>query len=171
MGSGKHCEIERKYLIRYPDTDHLAAQPGCEVWEITQIYLEDGEDGLTRRVRRVVVNGEVKYFRTFKRRVSARSALEDEGEITAEDYAAYCAQQDPSRQPILKTRYRVPYAGHVLEFDIYPFWRDRAVMEIELEAEDEAALIPDYVRVIRDVSGEKAYKNRQLAKRVPMEEI
>ena len=65
----------------------------------------------------------------------------------------------------------MPYAGHVLEFDIYPFWRDRAVMEIELEAEDEAALIPDYVRVIRDVSGEKAYKNRQLAKRVPMEEI
>ena len=58
MGSGKHCEIERKYLIRYPDTDHLAAQPGCEVWEITQIYLEDGEDGLTRRVRNVLVGGE-----------------------------------------------------------------------------------------------------------------
>ena len=48
---------------------------------------------------------------------------------------------------------------------------DRAILEIELQYEDEAATIPDYVDVIRDVSGEKAYKNKQLAKYVPMEEI
>ena len=65
----------------------------------------------------------------------------------------------------------MPYAGHVLEFDVYPFWPDRAIMEIELAGEDEAAEIPDYVRIIRDVTGEKAYKNKQLAKRIPMEDI
>ena len=171
MSTGKHCEIERKYLIRYPDVDHLAAQPGCEIWAITQVYLPDGEGGQTRRIRKVQVDEALKYYRTFKRHLSTLSNEEDEGEITAADYERYFQERDMGRQPILKTRYRVPYAGHVLEFDVYPFWKDRAVMEIELEREDEAAEIPDYVRVIRDVTGEKAYKNRQLAKRVPMEEI
>lgn len=171
MSAGKHCEIERKYLISYPDIELLRARPGCEVWDITQVYLKDGEGGQTRRIRRVLTDGEEKFYRTFKRHMTALSAEEDEGEITAEEYTRYGLERDLSRTPILKTRYRVPYEGHVLEFDVYPFWKDRAIMEIELEAEDEAAEIPEWVRVLRDVTGEKAYKNKQLAKRVPMEEI
>ena len=65
----------------------------------------------------------------------------------------------------------MPYAGHVLEFDIYPFWTDRAILEIELEHENEGAALPEYVRVIRDVSADYRYKNRQLAENVVMEEI
>lgn len=171
MSTGSHCEIERKYLIRYPDIGFLTRQPGCEVWQITQIYLTDGEEGQTRRIRRVLVNGEEKFYRTFKRRLTALSSQEDEGEITPEEYARYGLERDLSREPILKTRYRVPWAGHVLEFDVHPFWTDRAIMEIELEAEDEAAEIPDWVQIIREVTGEKAYKNKQLARRVPMESI
>lgn len=171
MSTGKHCEIERKYLIAWPDTDMLRAQPGCEVWDITQIYLKDGPEGQTRRIRRVLTGGREIYFRTFKRRLTALSAEEDEGEISAAEYERYALERDPGRAPIVKTRYRVPHAGHVLEFDVYPFWTDRAIMEIELESEDERADIPDYVRVLRDVTGEKAYKNKQLAKRVPMEPI
>ena len=171
MRAGKHFEIERKYLIAYPNVERLMAQPGCEIWEITQVYLTDGEGGQTRRIRRVLAEGEEKYYRTFKRRLSALSALEDEGEISAEEYARYSAERDLTRNAIRKTRYRVPWAGHVLEFDVYPFWNDRAIMEIELDSEDEAADIPGYVRVIRDVTGEKAYKNKQLARAVPMESL
>lgn len=171
MSDGKHLEIERKYLIHYPDTEKLSQLPGCEIWEITQVYLTDGKDGTTRRIRRVFTNGAVRYYRTFKRRVSALTCVEDEGEITAAEYQALFEQRDARRQPIVKTRYRVPYAGHTLEFDVFPFWQDRALMEIELSREDEAANIPETVQIIRDVTGEKAYKNRQLARRVPMEPI
>ena len=171
MSVGAHCEIERKYLIRYPDTGHLKSLPGCEVWEITQIYLKDGEGGQTRRIRQVLTGGREMFYRTFKRRLTALSAQEDEGEISREDYDRYALERDEGRSPILKTRYRVPYAGHVLEFDIYPFWNDRAILEIELRSEDETAAIPAFVEVVRDVSGEKAYKNKQLAKRVPMEPL
>ena len=171
MSMGAHCEIERKYLIRYPDTGHLKSLPGCEVWEITQIYLKDGEGGQTRRIRQVLTGGREMFYRTFKRRLTALSAQEDEGEISREDYDRYALERDEGRSPILKTRYRVPYAGHVLEFDIYPFWKDRAIMEIELEREDEGAALPDYVRIIRDVSADPAYKNRSLAERVVDEPI
>ena len=77
----------------------------------------------------------------------------------------------PDCKPLGKTRYRIPYEGHILEFDVYPFWRDRAILEIELEREDEGAALPDYVRVIRDVRADPAYKNLSLSERVVYEDI
>ena len=171
MSTGKHCEIERKYLIRYPDINTLKAQKGVEQWEIMQIYLTVSGPGETRRIRQVVSGGELKYYKTFKKRLSDLSCEEDEGEIDQLEFIRLCQEQQPGCRPLIKTRYRVPYAGHVLEFDIYPFWSDRAIMEIELEREDEGAALPEYVRVIRDVSDDVAYKNRQLAENVIYEKI
>lgn len=165
-----HAEIEMKYLIAMPDAEFLRKQEGCAVWEIEQIYLT-AEPGLTRRVRRVKENGEERYYRTFKRPVSTMTADEDEGQISREVYEGYLAETDPEKQPIVKTRYRVPYAGQTLEFDVYPFWTDRAVMEIELESEEQTPVIPAWVNVLKDVTADYRYKNSQLAKAVPMDEI
>lgn len=163
-----HCEIEVKYLIAMPDRDFLRAQPGCAVWEIEQIYLTGGP-GVTRRVRRVIENGDTRYYRTFKRPVSAMTADEDEGLISREEYENYLVQADPEKKPIRKTRFRIPYAGQVLEFDLYPFWTDRAVMEIELDSESQQPAVPEWVKVIRDVTADYRYKNSQLAKQIPDE--
>ena len=165
-----HNEIEIKYLIALPDAAFLRAQPGCEIWEIEQIYLT-AEPGTTRRIRRVVENGETRYYRTFKRPVSVLTSDEDEGQISREAYEAYRAEADPEKQPILKTRSRVPHAGQVLEFDLYPFWSDRAVMEIELESEAQQPIVPGWVKVLKDVTADYRYKNSQLAKMIPMDEI
>ena len=171
MSEGKHREIERKYLIRYPDIRTLLAQKDVEQWEIVQIYLTVTGPGETRRVRQVVSGGEIKYYKTFKRHLSSVKNEEDEGEIDQLEYIRLSHEMQPGCKPPGKTRYRIPYAGHVLEFDIYPFWKDRAIMEIELEHEDEGAAIPDYVHIIRDVSDDVAYKNRSLAENVVDEEI
>ena len=171
MDAGKHYEIERKYLIRYPDIGTLKAQKGVEQWEVVQIYLTVSQPGETRRIRQVVSNGEIKYYKTFKRHLSSVKNEEDEGEIDQMEYIRLSHEMQPGCKPLGKTRYRIPYQGHVLEFDIYPFWTDRAIMEIELERENEGAALPDYVQVIRDVSADIAYKNRSLAESVVCEEI
>ena len=171
MSAGKHCEIERKYLIRYPDIKTLQAQKGVEQWEIVQIYLTVSGPGETRRIRQVVSGGEIKYYKTFKKHLTDLTNEEDEGEIDQLEYIHLCQEQQPGCKPVGKTRYRIPYEGHILEFDIYPFWNDRAILEIELEREDEGAALPEYVRVIRDVSDDVAYKNRQLAENVIYEKI
>ena len=171
MSVGKHYEIERKYLIRYPDIPTLLAQKGVEQWEIVQIYLTVSGPGETRRIRQVVSDGKISYYKTFKRRLSELSCEEDEGEIDQLEFIRLSKELQPGCRPLNKTRYRIPYQGHVLEFDIYPFWSDRAIMEIELEREDEGAALPEYVRVIRDVSDDVAYKNRQLAENVIYEKI
>ena len=171
MSLGSHCEIERKYLIRYPDVKTLLAQKGVEQWEIVQIYLTVSGPGETRRIRQVVSGGGIRYFKTFKRRLTDLSNAEEEGEIDQLEYIRLSQEMVPGCKPLGKTRYRIPYQGHVLEFDIYPFWKDRAILEIELESEEEGAAIPDYVRIIRDVSADPAYKNRSLAENVVYEEI
>ena len=165
-----HHEIEMKYLIAMPDGNFLSAQPGCEIWRIEQIYLTT-DPGTTRRIRMVEENGEKRYYKTFKRRVSAMTAEEDEGLISAEEYENFRAERNPGLAAIFKTRYRVPHEGQVLEFDVYPFWTDRAVMEIELESEQQQPKIPEWVKVLRDVTADYRYKNVALAKEVPMDEI
>lgn len=165
-----HCEIEMKYLIAMPDAAWLKAQEGCETWEIEQIYLT-AEPGSTRRIRSVVENGETRYYRTFKRRISAMTAEEDEGLISREQYEEYRKEADPAKNVIFKTRYRVPHEDQVLEFDVYPFWTDRAVMEIELESESQQPKIPGWVKVLKDVTADYRYKNVALAETIPMDEI
>ena len=162
MAEGVHTEIERKFVIDMPDTEFLRAQPGCEEWTIAQTYVT-AQPGETRRVRRVVSAGQTRYFRTFKRRMTALSAAEDEGEITRAQYEAYLRERDPARQTIEKTRLRIPWEGLLLEVDIYPFWQRQAVLEIELEREDQPYAIPAWLRVRREVTDDIRYKNVMLA--------
>lgn len=164
-------ETERKYLIRMPDEALLASMPGCEIWDIEQIYLFEGPSGETRRIRSVLCGGEQKYFRTEKKRISALSSIEKENEIPAEEYAALKAEANPALNAIAKRRYRIPHGDRTLEIDIYTFWQDRATLEIELDSEDAGAAIPAWIDIIRDVSGDFAYRNRCLAERLPVEDI
>ena len=166
MSEGKHCEIERKFLIAMPDIDFLKSQPGCAVWEIEQIYLT-ALPGETRRIRRVTESGEVRCYKTFKRRLTALTAEEEEGQISQSDYEAYQNEADPARHPILKTRCRIPYQNQILEVDVYPFWTDRAVLEIELDSEAQPIHIPTWLQVLKEVTDDHRYKNVSLAQTVP----
>lgn len=162
-------EIERKYLIRMPDAARLEAMPGAQVWDIVQTYLTDGSDGGTRRVRSVRCGGETRYIRTDKLRVTPLSCAETEGAVSQAEYARMLKEANPALRPIEKRRYRIPYAGELLEIDLYSFWKDRATLEIELEREDQAVALPEWLEIIREVTGERAYKNRYLAEEIPME--
>lgn len=164
-------EIERKYLIRMPDEARLAAMPGCEIWEILQTYLTGCGNGYSRRVRRVRINGAENYIQTEKIRVSAMSARESEKELSREAYLQLMQEADPALNSIDKRRYRIPCEGQVLEIDVYSFWNDRATLEIELTDEAQQPILPDWLEIVRELTGEPAYKNLYLARRVPMEEL
>ena len=157
-------EIERKFLIEYPDLKILREQPDCRVIEIGQTYLLE-ENGKESRVRSWRENGVTVYIKTEKEKVGELRRIEREGEISKSEYDSLLAFADPTKRTLHKTRYRIPYAGKLLEIDVYPFWQDRAILEIELSDENEPVSFPPYLRVIREVSGEKEYKNKTLANR------
>ena len=163
-GAG-HFEIERKFLIRYPDIPWLESLAGCQRINIVQTYLasEDGEV----RVRRWETDGGVLYYETAKRKISEIKRAEVEREITEDEYCALLTHADPQKHPVEKTRYRLPYAGRFLEIDVYPFWQDRAILEAELEDDNEDIRLPEVIHVIREVTADPCYKNASLAQHVP----
>ncbi len=162
-------EIEHKFLIAKPEPAVLLSQPGVRVLEIEQVYLRS-RPGVTGRVRRMTENGVVHYFRTEKRRISAMSAYEDEREITAEEYSLAVRTESLRRRVIRKTRYKIPYGGLVCEIDVYPFWKDRAILEIEVESEQVMPQIPTFLTVLKDVTMDRRYKNASLAREIPQED-
>ena len=161
--AGLPLEIERKFLISYPDLSWLEQYPDRRKIEMVQTYLISGK-GEARRVRQCTEDGEVTWYRTSKRKISALTKIELEDQLSRQEYLELLKEADPIKTPIIKTRYVIPYAGHSIEIDIYPFWNDKAIAEIELEGESETCRFPEQIRVISDVSGDDRYSNYSLAR-------
>ena len=159
-------EIERKFLIARPDLLNLANL--CKIQKISQTYLISTEG--TVRVRHLEEKGQVSYVETAKRSISSTKRLELERQLTEEEYIRRLSTRDPRRQTIHKMRYRLPYAGHTFEIDIFPFWNRQAIMEVELQDEDEEVSLPPFIRVLREVTEDPAYSNHSMARNVPPED-
>lgn len=167
--TGKHIEIERKFLIRRPDEAVLSKLPGCEWTDITQTYLRAGVDG-NERVRKRGFDGEWTYTHTRKKRISDTRSIEDEREISREEYEALIKTADPALRVIQKRRYVLAREGDLFEIDIYPFWRKQAVMELEMDSETHAFRFPPEITVIRELTGLREYSNSALTRRIPNED-
>lgn len=153
-------EIERKFLIE--QTDELDSR--CtERIEITQIYLERPDPAIQRRIRSMTANGVTKYYYTEKRFISAAVREENEKEISADEYDKLLAEQDRTLTPIVKTRRILMYENQRFEIDSYPFSDALATMELELESEAQQIHLPGFVKVIKEVTGDKEYSNANLA--------
>ena len=163
-------EIERKFLIALPD-EALLTEKSAKRLSIEQHYLRPGADGANRRIRRTVCGAEERFYYTEKTRVTAVTRIEREREIGSVEYAALLTERDGACRPIQKTRFLVPFAGHTLEIDVFPFWHDRAFCEAELQSEDEPLALPDWLRVYREVTDDPRYTNRALAHEIPNEAL
>ena len=170
MNKNIPIETERKFLIRIPNYANMASQMNFRLREITQTYLQkDGKKNI--RVRTIIENGQTSYIKTIKERISVLSCYEDERIISLEEYKSLLLIADKEKKSIHKTRYSFEYCGHILEIDVYDFWNDRATLEIELKSEDETFSIPSFIEIIKEISADGRYKNTNLAKSVPFDEI
>lgn len=162
LGEPAPCEIERKFLIEYPDVEALEKLPNCKRVEIIQTYLPAPE-GEEARVRQRGLDGNYIYTLTRKRRVSERTRVEIERRLSQNEYLRLLMDAHPGCRPIRKTRYCLTYGSLYFEIDVYPFWQDKAILEIELAEEDQEIQFPEQLRVIREVTGDKTYSNAALA--------
>ena len=155
-------EIERKYLIKIPDFEFLRTLEGYTESEIEQIYLES-ESGVTARVRRRSFLGKTEFTYNEKRRVGTMTAIESEREISESEYYLFAEKIENGASPLYKKRYTFSHGEFTVEIDVYPFFKDYCVMEIELDSESTVPDIPRFIEVIKEVTGDKAYSNHSLA--------
>ncbi len=165
LGEPEPYEIERKFLIEYPDIEWLESNPSCQRVEIIQTYLKSAQ-GDEVRIRQRGANGSYIYFQTIKRKVSDVKRVEIERRLSKEEYLTLLMEADTTKRQIRKTRYCLTYEGQYFEFDIYPFWKDKAIVEIELSDEKTPIIFPENIKVIKEVTDDEGYKNSSLASMV-----
>lgn len=156
----KGLEIERKFLVEFPDIKKLDVRRKTG---IIQTYLRHGENNSQRRVRRLEEDGSVFYTYTEKIFISPTIREETEFEISRMEYERLLTEADKELVPVDKVRFCFNYKDQLFELDTYPFSRKLAVMELELDTPEQAIDFPDNVRVIKDVTADGSYSNASLS--------
>ncbi len=148
-------EIERKFLIIRPEESSLS---DYKFSDIEQTYLIP-----KGRVRMRRYEDKTVYTHTVKTSVTNITRVEEEREITQSEYNELLKTADPKRAPVSKRRYIIPYSGFDFELDDFGAGYTYALLEIELPAEDSEFYIPDFIKVVREVTDENEYKNSVIA--------
>jgi CYTH domain-containing protein len=161
-------EIERKYVIVKPDTSVMKAQESYTSSEISQTYLTSAE-GVTHRVRKRVYGDSVVYTETVKVRIDKISSYEDEREIDEAQYLVLLEKKREGSVTLKKTRHTFDYLGVTFEVDVYPEWERTCILETELIGRDEEVSFPEFIKVVKEVSGEKRYTNASMSHAFPKE--
>ena len=156
-------EIERKYLIEYPNIKLLESMDNCEKVEIIQTYLLSDNDEEVR-VRQRGKNGNYIYYQTIKKNISNLKRIETEKRLSKEEYLNLFMNADPSCRQIRKTRYCITYGKTYYEIDIFKDNNKDALLEVELLTESDDVEIPPFVKVIKEVTNDESYKNHNIAK-------
>lgn len=163
-----NLEIERKYIIKMPDLSTLA-EKSDRIINITQTYIGQTTDGFNGRIRKTTENGITKYIFTEKKRVSDFTRIENEREISFEEYEKAYKNRLKDRNVIEKTRYCVNQNGFVYEIDVFSFWQKIAFLEVELENENINPQIPAFLSLISEVTNKKGFSNFALSRLIPDE--
>ncbi len=150
-------EIERKYLLQ--SMPQLPATG--RAYRMEQGYFTD-EPGRLRRSR--APDGTVTHTHTVKKGVGLVRE-EIERELTPDEFESLWPRTAGCR--LTKTRTKVPEGNLVWEIDDYDAL-DLVLAEVELPSAETKVTVPDWLapHVIREVTGEPAYGNHQLAVRL-----
>lgn len=160
-------EIERKYLIKKPTQEQLSQAETRSRSDIIQTYLMSQDEKTERRIRmRGTPASGFSFYYTEKQDKAMGVRIERERKISQSEYLNYAVEADVSLHQISKKRTCFVYDKQFFELDIYPDYmsEEYAILEIELKDINDPVILPPFLEVIRDVTGEDKYKNATLAK-------
>ena len=153
---------KHKYLIAMPDMEKLTAIYNAATLDMMQTYLRETNPAVERRIRQQRNNDDYLYFYTEKHLMPDGTKWDTEKPISQKEYILYLMEGDPALHTVHKTKYRFTYHSQRFEIDVYPFSGDKAVLFCYIGGDH--VVLPPEIQVLRDVTGDPAYKNKQLAK-------
>lgn len=160
IGVPQPIEEERKYMVEIS-----GELPECTESIITQTYLV-GDPGVEIRLRRREWAGKFVNILTTKTKVSQTEELVTERQIANNLYESMLQQADPYRHTIHKLRKSFIWKGQYFELDSYRGALDGLIiLETKGIRCHEDVKFPPFLRVIKDITGNKDYYNYTLALR------
>ena len=162
LGTPEPMIAKRKFLVRMPDVAALQERYGAMPLDMMQTYLLQTNPNVERRIRQQRNGADYLYFYTEKHLMEGGAKWDTEKPISEKQYIRYLMEGDSSLHSVHKTKYRFTYDDKRMELDVYPFSQDRAVLFVYSDHAE--AHIPPEIEVIKEVTGDLEYKNKQLAR-------
>lgn len=164
LGEKEPREVKRKFLVEFPAIDVLENMENCHKVEVVRTYLKSEKDEEIRVRKRGM--GDYYTYSLHTRALSAHGEyVETEMQLTPGEYEVLLKQADPHMREIRKMRYCFTYEDDYFELDIYSLWRHQAIVEVEANSRTGKIQFPDFIKVIRELTGVTEYRNRELAKK------
>jgi CYTH domain-containing protein len=164
----ENLEKERRFLIEIPLKWYGKFKVlTADKHKIYQTYL--AEEGIENsRVRNTMYYScgahKISYTYTRKEFISPGVNREREIYLTQSEYRAKLVLADQSKHIITKTRYYLPFDKLKFELDVFEGrLLGLAILEIELYDMAQIILLPPYLKVIKEITGDKEYANINLA--------
>lgn len=161
LGIPQPIEEERKYVVEI-----IGDLPeDCIESEITQTYLQ-GYPGAEERLRKRTWGRKQVYVHTTKKQTAANEELVTERQINQHLYELMLPLADPQRNAIHKMRHSFIWKGQYFEIDVYKEELDGLIiLETKGIAKEESLRLPPFLKILKEVTGNKDYYNFNLAKK------
>ena len=163
LGDEKPIEKFKKYLVEY-DEDVLKKvkqETNYSNVHITQYYLTSVQ-GVERRIRRREKAGNVLYYYSESRVLSTNERIKKDRILSERQYFDYVPEIDNKLKPIDKERHSFIFDNHFFKLDIFNFDKTKGLLSLQLP-EDGQVKLPEYIKVVKEVSDNTDYKNYNLA--------
>jgi CYTH domain-containing protein len=161
LGLPQPVTEERKYIVEITGT-----LPETIDSDILQTYLVSEPGSEIRLRRRSWSSGKVVNTHNTKKRTAPGEQIETDRQVENALYESMLQQADPYRCTISKHRQSFIWRGQYFELDTYdgPL-KGLTILETKGIADVESVNFPPFIRVIREITGDKAYYNYNLALR------
>ncbi len=164
-------EIERKFLVKFPTSWSALSKMFdqlVDVKRISQTYLSAKDNEPAARVRKTIegLTGDTQtvYHYNKKNHISTGVHKELEKEISKSEYEKMLKKCDPNKTSVEKTRFVFKFKDQTFELDVFKkALSGLAILEIELENKKNKVVLPDYLKVIKEVTEDSRYNNYSLA--------
>lgn len=160
----KQVKRQDKYSVDLANTDLDGIIRNSRAMQIEQTYLKS-EPNVEKRIRRVLINNSESYhFSVYKIMEDGTRVIVSEKSIDKKDYEQLMEYKDDNYETIRKNRYCFSDNGTYFNLDVFENMEDVGILEINV-LENEKVSIPDYITVMEDVSKNRDYYNKSIARK------
>ncbi|MDO4378166.1 MAG: AAA family ATPase [Erysipelotrichia bacterium] len=165
LGDEKPIEVFKKYLVELNDEvlEKVKGEKNISCVHILQHYLKSTPP-MEKRIRRREKDGNTLYYYSEATMLTANKRIKRDRIISERQYIDYSLEIDPQLKMIDKERYGFIYNNHFFKLDVFSFDKSKALLSVQVPTENEKIIVPDYFRIIKDVTDNPDYKNYYLAK-------
>lgn len=164
----KSIEYTKKMLVKLPNLNKLNYNRKIT---IIQNYLYSDNPNIEKRIRQRIYGKNSSFYYTEKNTISdGNGRLKSERKITEREYLSLMSQIDTSYHQITKERYCFVYDNQYMNLDVFPFDKEKGLLEVSLKENDTTIEYPDFIEIIKEVTEDVKYNNISLAETLSFEQ-